>query len=275
MNDHPIGTSDPSSDFLIKNSNESHDAQTQASKSFNEVLNQSSNSTDTPNDAEEESELSETPLRSLTDPKYTLGLKINDWDSKRAEWLRLNPAFPNFLTPSKPRVLIVTGSPPKPCIFLLRNCQWSLDLLDAWAPMGPKGPVRDEAGKHIAEFLSNRPFIEADDQSALVYLLGMQRDKWEEKIYFESAYNLHTDWSIAAEKYEEMIQNYHPGLGDWRWPLVTHFVGCKPCGKFADDTAQQCMKQMDRAFNFGDNQILKMYGFTHNSLESDEVERIR
>jgi hypothetical protein len=23
------------------------------------------------------------------------------------------------------------------------TCQWSLDLLDAWAPMGPKGPVQD------------------------------------------------------------------------------------------------------------------------------------
>ncbi|MCI38087.1 xyloglucan 6-xylosyltransferase 2-like, partial [Trifolium medium] len=26
--------------------------------------------------------------------------------------------------------------------FLLRNCQWSLDILDAWAPMGPKGKIR-------------------------------------------------------------------------------------------------------------------------------------
>jgi xyloglucan 6-xylosyltransferase len=31
--------------------------------------------------------------------------------------------------------------------FLIRNCQWTLDLLDAWAPMGPKGIIRDKAGK--------------------------------------------------------------------------------------------------------------------------------
>jgi hypothetical protein len=31
--------------------------------------------------------------------------------------------------------------------FLIRNCQWSLDLLDAWAPMGPKGIIREKAGK--------------------------------------------------------------------------------------------------------------------------------
>jgi xyloglucan 6-xylosyltransferase len=30
--------------------------------------------------------------------------------------------------------------------FLIRNCQWSLDLLDAWSPMGPKGSIRDKAG---------------------------------------------------------------------------------------------------------------------------------
>lgn len=30
--------------------------------------------------------------------------------------------------------------------FLLRNCQWSLDLLDAWAPFGPAGEVRISAG---------------------------------------------------------------------------------------------------------------------------------
>lgn len=33
--------------------------------------------------------------------------------------------------------------------FLIRNCQWSLDLLDAWAPMGPKGVIRNKAGVHV------------------------------------------------------------------------------------------------------------------------------
>lgn len=30
--------------------------------------------------------------------------------------------------------------------FFIRNCQWSLDILDAWAPMGPKGAIRNKAG---------------------------------------------------------------------------------------------------------------------------------
>ncbi|XP_059648501.1 xyloglucan 6-xylosyltransferase 2-like [Cornus florida] len=314
---------------------------------------------------------------------YSLGPKISDWDEQRADWLKRNPSFPNFIGPNKPRVLLVTGSSPKPCenpvgdhyllksiknkidycrlhgieifynmalldaemagfwaklplirklllshpeveflwwmdsdamftdmafelpwerykdsnlvmhgwnemvydeknwiglntgSFLLRNGQWALDLLDAWAPMGPKGKVRDEAGKVLTRELKNRPVFEADDQSAMVYLLVTQRDKWGEKVYLESAYYLHGYWGILVDRYEEMIENFHPGLGDHRWPLVTHFVGCKPCGKFGDYPVERCLRQMDRAFNFGDNQILQMYGFMHKSLGSRRVKRVR
>ncbi|XP_042518131.1 xyloglucan 6-xylosyltransferase 2-like [Macadamia integrifolia] len=314
---------------------------------------------------------------------YSLGPKISDWDEQRTKWLANNPGFPNFIAPNKPKVLLVTGSSPKPCenpvgdhyllksiknkidycrlhgieifynmalldaemagfwaklplirklllshpeieflwwmdsdamftdmafevpwerykdhnfvmhgwnemvydeknwiglntgSFLLRNCQWSLDMLDAWSPMGPKGKIRDDAGKILTRELKGRPVFEADDQSAMVYLLGTQRDKWGDKVYLESAYYLHGYWGILVDRYEEMIQNYHPGLGDHRWPLVTHFVGCKPCGKFGDYSVERCLKQMDRAFNFGDNQILQIYGFTHKSLASRRVKRIR
>ena len=314
---------------------------------------------------------------------YRLGPKISDWDEQRTTWLRENPDFPNFVRPSKPRVLLVTGSSPKPCenpvgdhyllksiknkidycrvhgievfynmalldaemagfwaklplirqlllshpeveflwwmdsdamftdmafevpwerykdynlvmhgwdemvydqknwiglntgSFLVRNCQWSLDLLDAWAPMGPKGKVRDEAGKVLTRELKDRPVFEADDQSAMVYLLAKERSKWADKVYLESGYYLHGYWGILVDRYEEMIENYHPGLGDHRWPLVTHFVGCKPCGKFGDYPVERCLKQMDRAFNFGDNQILQIYGFNHKSLASRRVKRIR
>ncbi|ESW35091.1 hypothetical protein PHAVU_001G206000 [Phaseolus vulgaris] len=314
---------------------------------------------------------------------YRLGPKISNWDEERSRWLRKNPNLSNFVRPNKPRVLLVTGSSPKPCenpvgdhyllkaiknkidycrlhgievfynmalldaemagfwaklplirklllshpeveflwwmdsdamftdmafevpwerykdhnlvmhgwdemvyddknwiglntgSFLLRNCQWSLDILDAWAPMGPKGRVRDEAGKVLTRELKDRPVFEADDQSAMVYLLARERDKWGDKVYLENGYYLHGYWGILVDKYEEMIENYHPGLGDHRWPLVTHFVGCKPCGKFGDYPVERCLKQMDRAFNFGDNQILQIYGFTHTSLASKGVKRIR
>lgn len=314
---------------------------------------------------------------------YSLGPKITDWDKQRAEWLKNNPDFPNFFGPNKPRVLLVTGSSPKPCenpigdhyllksiknkidycrvhgieifynmalldpemsgfwaklpllrklllshpeveflwwmdsdamftdmafevpwerykdsnlvlhgwghevyekknwiglntgSFLLRNTQWSLDILDALAPMGPKGKVRDDAGALLTSTLKGRPVFEADDQSAMVYLLATQQEKWADKVYLENLYFLHGYWGILVDRYEEMIDNFHPGFGDHRWPLVTHFVGCKPCSKIGDYKVGRCVKQMDRAFNFGDNQILQMYGFTHTTLESRRVKRIR
>lgn len=320
--------------------------------------------------------------RDLSKP-YTLGPKITNWDEQRGEWLKNNLDFPNFLGPNKPRVLLVTGSSPKPCenpvgdhyllksiknkidycrvhgieifynmalldaemsgfwaklplirklllshpeveflwwmdsdamftdmafevpwerykdrnfvmhgwdemvyddknwiglntgSFLLRNCQWSLDILDTWAPMGPKGKIREDAGALLTRELKDRPVFEADDQSAMVYILGSQKDKWGDKVYLESKYYLHGYWGILVDKYEDMMDNYHPGFGDHRWPLVTHFVGCKPCGKFGDYPVERCLRQMDRAFNFGDNQVLQMYGFTHRSLASRRVKRTR
>ncbi|XP_021860693.2 probable xyloglucan 6-xylosyltransferase 5 [Spinacia oleracea] len=313
---------------------------------------------------------------------YTLGPKIDNWDTQRWKWLEQNPDFPNIVG-GKGRVLLVTGSPPNPCdnsigdhyllkgvknkidycrlhgieimynmahldkemagywaklplirklmlshpevewiwwldsdalftdmvfevplekykehnlvihgypdllfeqkswialntgSFLLRNSQWSLDLLDIWAPMGPKGVVRDEAGKLLTANLKGRPAFEADDQSALIYLLISQKEKWMNKVFVENSYYLHGFWLGLVDKYEEMAEKYHPGLGDERWPFVTHFVGCKPCGSYGDYPAEKCLKSMERAFNFADNQVLKLYGFRHKGLLSPNIKRFR
>ncbi|KAH7284801.1 hypothetical protein KP509_34G070900 [Ceratopteris richardii] len=330
-------------------------------------------------DAEEEDELD---LELDLNQTYTMGPVISDWDRQRRAWLLENPELA-LNSHGKFRILLVTGSPPKPCdnpagdhyllksiknkidycrihgidIFynlahldaemagywsklplirklmlthpemewiwwvdsdamftdmvfklplekykdhnfilhgwekevyekqtwvglntgslLIRNCQWSLDLLDAWAPMGPKGRIREEAGKVLTDALAGRPAFEADDQSALIYLLIMQRDKWGSKVFLENSYYLHGYWVAIVEKFEENMQMYHPGYGDERWPFVTHFVGCKPCGSYGDYSVERCLKQMERAFNFGDNQILQMYGFVHKSLGTFKVKRTR
>ncbi|KAL3513141.1 hypothetical protein ACH5RR_025858 [Cinchona calisaya] len=313
---------------------------------------------------------------------FSLGPKITNWDEERKVWLSKNPEFPNFVN-GKPRILLVTGSPPNPCenaigdhyllkaiknkidycrihgieivynmahldkemagywsklplirrlmlshpevewiwwmdsdalftdmvfeipvtkyneynlvihgyqdllfeqkswialntgSFLFRNSKWSLDLLDAWAPMGPKGPIRDEAGKILTANLKGRPKFEADDQSALIYLLISRKEEFMDKVFVENSYYLHGYWAGLVDRYEEMIEKYHPGLGDERWPFVTHFVGCKPCGSYGDYPAERCLKSMERAFNFADNQVLKLYGFKHRGLVSPNIKRIR
>lgn len=32
------------------------------------------------------------------------------------------------------------------------------------------------------------------------------------KVYFENHYYLHGYWGILIDRYEEMIENYHPGI---------------------------------------------------------------
>lgn len=313
---------------------------------------------------------------------YSFGPTITGWDEQRKVWFQRNPGFPNLLN-GKPRVLLVTGSPPTPCenpvgdhyllkglknkidycrihgieivyhsadmdremtgnwaklplirrlilshpevewvwwmdndafftdmgfeiplskynnhnlvihgyhdlifdqkswtalstgSFLIRNCQWTLDFLDAWAPMGPKGPIREEAGKILTANLKGRPAIEADDQSALIYLLLLKKDQWMDKVFLENSYYLHGYWVGLVDMYEEVMNKYHPGFGDDRWPFVTHFVGCKACGSFGDFPVEKCVKSMERAFNFADNQVLKLYGFKHRGLLSPNIKRIR
>ncbi|KAK9054466.1 hypothetical protein SSX86_025544 [Deinandra increscens subsp. villosa] len=176
--------------------------------------------------------------------------------------------YPDLLFDQKSWIALNTGS------FLFRNCQWSLDLLDDWAPMGPKGPVREEAGKILTASLKGRPAFEADDQSALIYLL-ITKSEWMSKVFVENSYFLHGYWAGLVDRYEEMMEKYHPGLGDERWPFVTHFVGCKPCGSYGDYPVQRCLSSMERAFNFADNQVLKLYGFRHRGLLSPKIKRIR
>lgn len=313
---------------------------------------------------------------------FSFGPKIKFWDEDRRKWLIQHPEFPNYVN-GKPRVMMVTGSIPKPCdnpigdyyllkslknkidycrihdveiwynmahldkemtgfwsklplirrvmlshpemewiwwidsdafftdmvfdiplskyknhnfvihgyddllfkkrswvalntgSFLIRNCQWSLELLDAWAPMGPKGPIRERAGKMLTSKLTGRPKFEADDQSALVYLLIYQKEKWMSKVFIENSYYLHGYWEGLVDQYEEMMKNNHAGLGDDRWPFVTHFVGCKPCGSYGDYSTKRCLSSMERALNFADNQVLKLYGFRHRGLLSPNLKRVR
>ncbi|KAH6809883.1 Galactosyl transferase GMA12/MNN10 family protein [Perilla frutescens var. frutescens] len=169
--------------------------------------------------------------------------------------------YPNLLFDEKSWIALNTGS------FLLRNCQWSLDLLDAWAPMGPKGRVRDEAGKILTENLKDRPSFEAEDQSALIYLLISRRDEWMDKVFLENSYYLHGYWVGLVDRYEEFSEKLHP-------PFITHFVGCKPCTGYGDYTFESCLRSMERAFNFADNQLLEMYGYRHRGLSSPNVKRI-
>lgn len=157
---------------------------------------------------------------------------------------------PDLLFQKKSWTALNTGS------FLIRNCQWSLDLLDIWAPMGQKGSVTKEQGRILTDYLNDRHLsVDSDDQSSLIYLLLTQRDRWMGRVFLENSF-------LPAE------------TGDDKWSFITHFAGCKPCGKTSDHPINMCFDDMDKAFNFADNQVLQFFGFMHKDLSNSEVRKI-
>lgn len=68
--------------------------------------------------------------------------------------------------------------------------------------------VREETGQLLTKELKGRPPFEADDQSAMVYLLASQRHRWGNKVYFENSYCLHGYWDFLVDKYVFLISTY-------------------------------------------------------------------
>lgn len=161
-------------------------------------------------------------------------------------------------------------------VMFLRNNQWTLDLLEVWSHFGPEGYIRNESGRIMSSYLARRPEMMADDQSALVYLL-ITEPELRPKIYLEDAYYLSGYWVPLVGRYEEFSEKARPGIGGWEWPFTTHFTGCQPCSGVGNELYEgnSCLEGMERAFNFADNQVLKPFGFEHESLQGAKVLRIR
>ncbi|KAL5213425.1 hypothetical protein ABZP36_024272 [Zizania latifolia] len=195
-------------------------------------------------------------------------------------------------------------------VFLIRNCQWSLDFMAAWAAMGPDSPDYERWGAVLTSTFKDKVFNESDDQSALVYMLLQDGSRWREKVFLESDYYFEGYWMEIAgrldnitERYEAMERRAAPqlrrrhaerehaayaaargaalagaglaetGVQGWRRPFVTHFTGCQPCSGHRNEhySRESCDEGMRRALNFADDQVLRPYGFRHAGLLSDDV----
>ncbi|KAF9601464.1 hypothetical protein IFM89_020231 [Coptis chinensis] len=186
-------------------------------------------------------------------------------------------------------------------IFLIRNCQWSMDFMDVWASMGPISPNYDNWGKILKSTFKEKIFPESCDQSALVYLLLKEKEKWAGKIYLEHEYYFEGYWVEIVETLDNINKKYMDiekrvpksrrrhaekvsefygalrekylkeagyGRGSWRRPFITHFAGCQPCGGAHSKmySWENCSNGMQKVLNFADNQVLHNFGFTHHDL---------
>ncbi|KAL5543814.1 hypothetical protein UlMin_007598 [Ulmus minor] len=179
-------------------------------------------------------------------------------------------------------------------VFLIRNCQWSMELLDSWTSMGPQSPDYEKWGPTQKALFKDKLFPESDDQSALIYLLLKEKEKWGEKIYIENEFNFEGYWLGTVDKLENITKRYREieqkvgilrrryaekvsefygeirekYLEDLRRPFVTHFTGCEPCSGDHNPTytREACWNGMQKALNFADNQVLRTFGFVHLDL---------
>ncbi|PWA90235.1 Galactosyl transferase [Artemisia annua] len=187
--------------------------------------------------------------------------------------------------------------------FLIRNCQWSLDMLDMWADMGPQSPNVEKWAKIILEEFKN-PVC---DQTALAYLIWKtQNESFGRKILIETGYYLEGYWVGIVESLKNITERYleiekravmlrrrhaekvsevygvlrEPFLKDagneagrWRRPFVTHFAGCQPCSGNHNPlfTIEGCNNRMNEALNFADNQVLRNYGVFRHDLDNSAV----
>ncbi|KAK7251130.1 hypothetical protein RIF29_34059 [Crotalaria pallida] len=187
-------------------------------------------------------------------------------------------------------------------VFLIRNCQWSLDFMDVWTSMGPQSPEYQKWGEIQRSIFKTKVMPESDDQTALAYLIAIEKDKWADKIYLEDKYYFEGYWLELAktynnisnrynevereakelrrrhaekvsENYGAMREGYLKNIGEWRRPFITHFTGCQPCNGHHNPAyaADDCWNGMERALNFADNQVLRKYGYVHTNLMDKAV----
>eukprot|EP00252_Welwitschia_mirabilis_P019526 TRINITY_DN4536_c0_g1_i1.p1 TRINITY_DN4536_c0_g1~~TRINITY_DN4536_c0_g1_i1.p1 ORF type:complete len:399 (+),score=-40.02 TRINITY_DN4536_c0_g1_i1:145-1197(+) len=176
-------------------------------------------------------------------------------------------------------------------VFLIRNCEWSMRFMERWAEMSPLSPQFASYAKILSQELPDRAEVESDDQSALVYLMIKEEKQWGDKIYIENKYEFQGFWKgfiagfengsagIDAEEArcagarrayaEKSVRRRWEarkrcGLDSARWrPFVTHFAGCQPCTGWRNPiySADECYVGMERALDFADDQVMRLYGF--------------
>uniref|UniRef100_A0A7N0TMU2 Uncharacterized protein n=1 Tax=Kalanchoe fedtschenkoi TaxID=63787 RepID=A0A7N0TMU2_KALFE len=176
-------------------------------------------------------------------------------------------------------------------VFLIRNCQWSMDFIEKWASMGPTSPDYAKWGVIQQALLKDKSDVESDDQSALLYLMLEKGKIWGDKIFLEEELNFQTHWVGSVEQlrnltlsgverdrlrrrraekatdvYDTKRRVEQRGLVGP--PIMMHFAGCQPCSGKHNPAygAESCWAGMEQALTYADNQVLRSFGLAHMNL---------
>ncbi|GAQ83721.1 Galactosyl transferase [Klebsormidium nitens] len=165
-------------------------------------------------------------------------------------------------------------------IFLMRNCDWSVRLMDALMAIGEKGIVRNSSAFLLNDVVAGRAEASddwpADDQCTLIYLLSTQAHLWGDMTFLDEEIHYHSWWVDTLERLPQLVQGNGVTGPEGKWPFISHFTGCKFCHQqFGDDTRYDtCLENFDRIYHFANDQVLKGYGLRHTSLGDSKVVQV-
>ena len=74
--------------------------------------------------------------------------------------------------------------------------------------MGPHNPQYESFANILSDELPDRAVTESDDQSALVYVMIKEKEKWGGKIYIENEYSFQGFWLDFVGIFENIIKRY-------------------------------------------------------------------
>ncbi|GJN04670.1 hypothetical protein PR202_ga22235 [Eleusine coracana subsp. coracana] len=147
-------------------------------------------------------------------------------------------------------------------VFLIRNCQWSLDFVDEWARMGPAWPeTYPRWGKTLQAALADR------DTDSCTYWERIKSKRYDavereqgggnELLRRRHAEREHVAYAAARNA---AVRRAVPGpdgggVSGWRRPFVTHFTGCAPCSGQRNPiySRESCNGGMRVALDFADD----------------------
>ena len=227
-------------------------------------------------------------------PKISRWLQVSS--DKRAGWFNIVHGWEQNFYEKRSWLGINAG------VFLIRNCEWSMNFMERWSMMGPRIPLYESFAKILFDELPDREITDSDGQSTLVYLMIKEKDKWGGKIYIENESFFQGFWLDIVGNYENISKRYeaieakytklrrryaektarlYAGKREsylkkiWvgilgRRPFVTHFTGFQPCSGNHNPIykAKYCLNGMVRSLDFAYDQVLRIYGFRRRQLQS-------
>ena len=161
-------------------------------------------------------------------------------------------------------------------VMLLRNCDWTRELLDRILAAGADIPGSTAEQGAVMKGWEREGDRVVSDQSTIVYLLHTQPERWRKQTLFEKRFTMNGHWNeYAGHLVSGSLKLQDSIWSSDRMPFVIHYSGCQLCSGRTDAhyaNATACIVAMSEALTHSEDWSLAQLGLHHRALNSSEVE---